>query len=143
MSNNIKNNVYVIHMETMTTHLPVNLSIDALSYENDDEYRAAVKLIFMICVASPETDEIDEVAMTTSLDYVWKNTKTNPLFMELYTLAAAQMMTEDATIGLAIMFSYDYLKEFYLLFSKFLSNPAESCEDHPCYLSLKTKLTTK
>lgn len=127
----------------MTSHLPMNLSMDALSYENDDEYRAAVKLIFMLCDTDSTGDEIDEAAMTKSLDYVWKNTRANPLFMELYTLAAAQMMTEDATIGLAIMFSYDYLKEFYILFSRFLSSPDDSCETHPCYVSLKTKLTTK
>jgi hypothetical protein len=130
-------------MDQMPNHLPVNLSMDTLSYENDDEYRAAVKLIFMLCDTDSTGDEIDEVAMTKSLDYVWENTRAIPLFMELYTLAAAQMMTEDATIGLAIMFSYDYLKEFYILFSKFLSSPTESCESHPCYVSLKTKLTTK
>jgi hypothetical protein len=130
-------------MNQMTNHLPFNLCIESLSYENDDEYRAAVKLICFLCNSDLPDDDYDTEQMTKALDYIWENTRNNSTFMELYTLAASQMMTEEATIGLAILFSYDYLKEFYLLCSKFLSNPAESCDDHPCYLSLKTKLTTK
>ena len=127
----------------LTNHLPVNLCMDALSYENDDDYRAAVKLMCFLCNNDLSNDDYDTEKMTQALDYIWENTHTNSSFMELYALAASQMMTEDATIGLAILFSYDYLKDFYILYSRFLSNPAESCEDHPCYLSLKTKLTTK
>lgn len=130
-------------MSQMTNHLPVNLCMDALSYENDDDYRAAVKLMCFLCNNDLSNDDYDTEKMTQALDYIWENTHTNSSFMELYALAASQMMTEDATIGLAILFSYDYLKDFYILYSRFLSNPAESCEDHPCYLSLKTKLTTK
>lgn len=130
-------------MDPMANPLPVNLSLDILSYDNDDEYREVVKQVFIMHTISTETDEMDEAVMTKALDYVWTNTRSVPLFIELYTLAAAQMMTEDATIGLAIMFSYDYLKDFYILFSNFISNPAECCETHPCYVALKTKLTAK
>lgn len=125
------------------SHLPVNLCIDSLSYENDDDYRAAVKLICFLCNSDVSNDDYDTEKMTQALDYIWYHTHENSTFMELYTLAAAQMMTEDATIGLAILFSYDYLKDFYILCSRFLSSPAESCEDHPCYVALKTKLTNK
>lgn len=119
--------------------LPINLYIDQVAYENNDEYQAAMRLI---CRFSNGTD-YDADNMKKVLDYVWEKTYTNTQFMELYKLAAEQRMITEAVIGLVLLFSYDYLKEFYILFSRFLSIPEESIEDHPCYLSLKAKLTAK
>jgi hypothetical protein len=119
--------------------LPINLYIDPVTYENNDEYQAAMRLI---CRFSNGTD-YDQDNMRKVLDYVWEKTCNNDQFMELYKLAAEQRMISECIIGLVLLFSYDHLKEFYILFSRFSAMPEESIEDHPCYLSLKAKLTAK
>jgi hypothetical protein len=57
--------------------------------------------------------EYDEGAANKAMDYIFKMTKTNPIFNELYLLAAARMFSTDPEIGLSVLFSYDYLEIFH------------------------------
>jgi hypothetical protein len=51
----------------------------------------------------------DEDAVTKTFDRIYQVTKDNVQFQELYDLAAAQMISMDREIGLAILMTYDYL----------------------------------
>ena len=51
----------------------------------------------------------DEDAVTKTFDRIYQATKDNAQFQELYDLAAAQMISMDREIGLAILMTYDYL----------------------------------
>ena len=53
------------------------------------------------------------------------------------------MMTEDLEVGLAIMFSYDYLTYFYPLFRDYMVLNEEFTEHHPLYKFLIHKLSKK
>jgi len=55
----------------------------------------------------------DEVAVNKTVDYVLDCTKDVPEFEELYKMAARRMMSEDPEIGIAILFSYDYMQRFH------------------------------
>lgn len=78
--------------------------------------------------------------MTYALDFIWHNTRQQQLFVDLYKLAAVEMMTEDLEVGLAILFSYDYLKYFYPVFREYMVLNKLFDEDHPFYILLKQKL---
>lgn len=70
----------------------------------------------------PEThDEMsyDDDAANRSIDYVFECTKDVAEFRNLYLKAAAKMLSEDPTIGIAIMFSYDYLYYFHACLVEF------------------------
>lgn len=87
-----------------------NYSIKTVQYNDDDEYRETLK---QLCNWNPDEIEYDEENMSKALDEVYDYTYTNPFFKDLYSLAAIHMMSEDITIGLAILFSYDFLHLFH------------------------------
>ena len=108
----------------MTTpfRYPVDLII---RYNNTIEYRHSLRLIFSMSsskfpVLDDDIDpvsrdelEYDEEAAKQARDYVFRTTKKNPIFNELYLLAAARMFSTDPEIGLSVLFSYDYLEIFH------------------------------
>ena len=76
----------------------------------------------------------DEDATKIAMDRIYDKTKSDPLFQELYDLAAARMFSTDREIGLAILCSYDCL----FLFMEVLSdNPMTS---HSAFYALKKRL---
>jgi hypothetical protein len=90
----------------------------ALSYSTDEEYQHAIQILFqMNSVEENQHDGVlyDGEAVSKTLDAVYAATRDLPLFKEVYDLAAAKMMSEDREIGLAILFSYDYLLDFHAL----------------------------
>lgn len=101
---------------------PINLVV---RYNNTLEYRQSLRLLFSMSDSKyPALDEdIDEVsrdeleydeeAAKQAMDYVFRTTKKNPIFNELYLLAAARMFSTDPEIGLSVLFSYDYLEIFH------------------------------
>jgi len=91
-----------------------------VEYNGDFEYRATLRNLFVMNsdkfpeITNPDIDTVtrDEVEYddeTTSqfMDFVYSNTKTDPVFIELYTKAASFMFSEDPEIGHAVLFSYD------------------------------------
>ena len=127
-------------------YYPVHLD---LAYSNDAEYRAAVrKLMSMQCnaahtatmdaVTADELD-IDPDAMTVFLDFVYHQTQNDNTCMALYRLAAATMFSEDPTIGLAVLCSYSYLREFHQAMRTFFLNIQS--EDNPALQALIAQLS--
>jgi hypothetical protein len=53
------------------------------------------------------------------------------------------MATEDLEVGLAILFSYDYLKYFYPVFREYMVLNEHFNEFHPLYILLKQKIFKK
>lgn len=93
-------------------------------YKNDIEYRKVMRSLFqMTCNILSITDDIDEITQdewnydseSTSpfMDFIYESTHENPVFQELYKKSAGLMLSEDEGIGLAILFSYDYLELFH------------------------------
>jgi len=94
-------------------------------YNNTIEYRQSLRLIFNMSdskypLLSDDIDpvskdelEYDEDAAKIAMDFVYETTKHNPIFKELYLLAATRMFSTDLEIGLSVLFSYDYLEIFH------------------------------
>jgi len=153
-------------------NIPINLNILTPTYTNNREYREALKNLCFLRYpetfpdggypegTDPEschemTYDIDN--MSYALDFVWQNTKNHPSFIELYKTAAMDMLTEDLEVGLAILFSYDYLCYFYPVFREYMvfartpsrgagasaSNDKYFNEEYPYYIILKEKLGKK
>jgi hypothetical protein len=82
----------------------------------------------------------DDAAMSSYLDKVYQTTHTHPLFRRMYFAAAALMISTNPEIGLAILFSYDYLAAFYLCYQSYLLDPDTFSENNQFYLSIIERL---
>lgn len=113
-------------------NIPLDLRIKTFQYSNDNEYRA---ILGLLCFNRHEND------MQYVLDFVWQNTYDLPYFHDLYVLAASNYLaSENASLGLAILFSYDYLCDFYHFFREYMTNLDFDGYTHPLYIVMKTKL---
>ena len=124
--------------DNTTAKSPINMNIDSLNYDDDEQYRNAICQIFFM-----EMDPDNFESMNAGLDYVWLHTSSNESIVELYVLAAAALLTEDPMTGLLIMFSFDYLKDFYILLREHFENPGKIDKNHPLYIVLRNKLEKK
>jgi hypothetical protein len=121
-----------------------------IEYSNDFQYRASLRKIF--CMKSPAemNEDLDEVtrdeqdydvdATERTLDYVYENTCKNPLFQELYDSAAEKMISVDRSIGLSVLFSYDYMGLFHYCLCSYFDEPEKFNEENEAYVALKKKL---
>jgi hypothetical protein len=82
----------------------------------------------------------DDAAMSAYLDGVYQTTHHHPLFSRMYFAAAALMISTNPEIGLAILFSYDYLGPFYLCYQSFLLDPVAFSENNQFYRSIIERL---
>ena len=82
----------------------------------------------------------DDSAMSVYLDKVYETTRDHPLFQRMYFSAAALMISTNPEIGLAILFSYDYLGPFYLCYQSYLLDPAAFSENNQFYRSIIERL---
>jgi len=115
-------------------NFPVDFRIKAINYSNDDEYRIVLQTL---CFHNVD----DAQYMQYVFDFVWENTYELPMFMDLYkTAAAGYLLSEDASLGLAILFSYDYLRDFYPLFREYMTNLGFDETENLLYTNLKKKL---
>ena len=128
-----------------------NVFVENVKYNSNIEYRNCLQKLCNL--RFPEGDFPEDIPieyrnemsydidnMTLALDFVYKKTKTHPVFKKLYILGASKMISDDDTIGLAIMFSYDYLKYFHPCFSFYLKNPDEFNENLDIYKTLTEEL---
>ena len=130
-----------------------NITQKKIQYSNDFEYRAWMRRLF--CMTSPEEtkeldSEIDEVSRdemdyddTSSslyLDHIYESTYQNSIFQQLYQRAAALMLSEDKSIGLCVLFSYDYFQCFHECLCCFFETPDEFTENHPTYVRMREKI---
>jgi hypothetical protein len=123
-------------------------------YSNNKEYRQAIRRIFNMNIDVVEAeikqyeydeetqDELlfDEAAMSSGMTNILEKTLGNRLFDELYSLAAAQMISLDRETGLCILLSYDYLSDFYNVWNAYLENPHTFSETNAFFLLLKNRL---
>jgi len=110
-----------------------------LTYSNDFEYRKSLRQLFQmnsttypdiinadIDPVSRDELEYDEQSTTRAMNFVIEQTRSNPLFYALYEQAATFMFSTDIDIGLAVLFSYDYM----LLFHNCLKDYFKSLPDN-------------
>lgn len=113
-------------------NIPLDLRIKTIQYADDNEYRAILDLL---CFNRIEND-IQHI-----MDFVWQNTHDLPYFHDLYVLAASNyLVSENASLGLAILFSYDYLCDFYPFFREYMTSSEFDGYSHSLYIGMKTKL---
>lgn len=82
----------------------------------------------------------DEESMSKLLDSIYSKTKDNALFQNIYSIAAAKMISQEAEIGLAVSLSYDYFSSFHDCLVVFYRSPSEFTEDCHAYVGLIKKL---
>lgn len=121
-----------------------------IQYSNDSQYRAAVRKIFCMKSANEMDQDVDEVtrdeqdydmdATSRTLDYVYDNTCKNPFFQELYDSAASKMISLDRSIGLSVLFSYDYMGLFHYCLCSYFDEPEKFDDKNEAYMALKKKL---
>ena len=130
-----------------------NTSSPVLQYCSNEEYRTCLRGIF--CMVSPniaiddnsDIDEItrdeqdyDEASASKTMDFIYEKTFEHVLFQELYDIAASKMISMDRSIGLAVLFSYDYMALFHRCLCCYFTKPEDFTEIHDSYVSLKKKL---
>jgi|LauGreStaDraftv2_3_1035109.scaffolds.fasta_scaffold172586_1 hypothetical protein len=114
-------------------NIPLDLRIKSFQYSNDDEYRGILDLL---CFHKDDMQYI--------LDFVWENTFDIPAFHDLYILAASNYLaSENASLGLAILFSYDYLCDFYPFFREYMTNLEFDGYNNSLFITMKNKLAKK
>ena len=123
----------------------------SISYESDGEYRDCLRRFCgMVCVDPFENDPTidpvsrdenlyDEPAIHKTMNVLYDKTRDSSVFKVLYRLAAGRMFSEDLEIGLCILMSYDYFRDFYLVYHLFLEI-GEEIEKEEIYIVLKNKL---
>lgn len=153
----------IIHkMTSFSSGLP-SPSIDypiefRVQYTNDKEYRATIRTlcnmssnILAFVKSEEEVDDIDEItrdewdfdqdAITKLFDFIYSATGT--LFDEMYKKAAGFMLSEDPNIGLAVLFSYDYLMDFHPVlcdYFRFIKDKSTFESSMPSMVHLRQRL---
>jgi hypothetical protein len=136
-----------------------------VQYTNDQEYRVCIRNVFSMhslhvaplpngagngagagAGAGHDDDgDLDEVtrdewdydadAMSTGMDWIYDTTASHPLFQEWYRAAAGKMLSEDSSIGVAVLFSYDYFRLFHPCLCQYLIH-GDVKEDDACAVNL-------
>lgn len=121
-----------------------------VKYDNDHEFRMTMRNLFNmnlkkydndIDLISNDENNYDDDTVTKVLNYIQLLTKDNIYFNELYLKAAALMLSTDPTIGISILFSYDYLKLFHKCLVDFKNNPSQFNQSNKYFQGIKNKLT--
>ena len=106
----------------------------SISYQTNQEYRNWIRRIFHFTKDAKtyyanlnETDfekniddeskdemDYDYDSMQIGLDILFEQTIDIPIFEEMYTLAAATMISTDVKIGQAVLCSFDYFHLYYM-----------------------------
>lgn len=121
-----------------------------IHYSNDTEYRACLRALFSmkhVIQLDPDLDEItrdeqdyDIDAASQKLDFIFETTSGHPTFQELYDIAASKMISTDRSIGLSVLFSYDYLALFHQCLCSFYNDPYGFDESNAAFVALKKKI---
>ena len=127
-----------------------NLDLELTPYSNDIEYRKSLRKLFTMQKTVLFCEEIDEItndendydgdSASKAMDFVYEQTKNNELFQKLYDSAASKMLSQDREIGLAVLYSYDYMLYFHNCFIDFYKNPSEFNDTKDTYILLSKKL---
>ena len=126
-------------------------------FSNNTGYRALLRSFFNMNVESIDADLkenyydeethdellFDQAAVDRGMTDILNKTAGNPLFDELYSLAAAKMFSTDRETGLCILLSYDFFHDFYVLWQMFSNEPNDVSDTTECYVILLNRLSIK
>jgi hypothetical protein len=117
---------------------------------NPSNYKKLNELKSLEDLDEETEDEIsyDEEAATTIMDIIYDKTKESPLFQTIYEIAAGKMLSQDKTIGLAVVLSYDYFKYFHVCLVDYLydsvkekDSTSDFNEENNNYITLLKKIS--
>ena len=132
-----------------------------VQYTNDKEYRATIRTLcnmssnIVALSHSDQDQDIDEItrdewdfdqdAITKLFDFIDSATGKEPILVEMYKKAAGFMLSEDPSIGLAVLFSYDYLVDFHPVLCDYFRSDQDGSGDRfdsnlPSVVHLRQKL---
>ena len=123
-----------------------------ISYSNDEEYRQCMRKIVGMNVETMKSkfDDLDDIsrdellfdndAAIKYLDFIYDETHKNPLFSEIYIIAAGFMLSTDQSFGVSVLFSYDYLDLFYECLNEYFKNKTAFSGENVAYFRLSSKL---
>ena len=130
-----------------------DISEKEIKYSNDFEYRSSLRKVFGMKNSDNLDKDMDDISYdehdfdmentSKCLDYVYESTCNNPLFQELYDSAAEKMISVDRSIGLSVLFSYDYFAGFHKCLCCYYEDPEKFDDKSLQYIELKEKLTYK
>jgi hypothetical protein len=89
-----------------------------------------------------DENDYDVVAATHVMDEIYEKIQHDGLFRELLDHAAGKMLSLDPSIGLTILFSYDYFAAFHRCLCVFLG-PTEVVlwnREHPAFVTMLEKI---
>lgn len=132
-----------------------------LVYNTSAEYRALFRRAFSmnlgdfaeLCAQYGVTEDdadgvevIDEIyydaePVKAGMAVLFANTADDPLFAEIYLLAAATMLSQDPHTGQCVTFSYSYWAQYHECLRDFFCGTAPWTPQNPNYLALKSALT--
>lgn len=129
---------------------PYNLSIKELCYSNNEEYRQCLRKLMFMKKKEDLHEDLDEVTKdeldfdpensSKALDFIFEKTESNVYFQALYDSAASKMFSNDRSIGLSVLFSYDYLKHFHNCLIEFIKDPDLFNERSKSYMNMYEKI---
>ena len=122
-----------------------------IQYTNNQEYRQQLRVLFNmknqvqdldlgIDAETLDENDFDTEAASNMMDYVFDMTENEPVFQELYDYAAALMFSQDREIGIAVLFSYDYLAYFHPCICDFTNNNQSITSANENVAALKRKI---
>jgi|688.fasta_scaffold1173736_2 hypothetical protein len=102
-------------------------------------YIAGIKTEVYAEMDEESKDELtfDENQMEKGMDFLYEITKDQPLFFDLYTLAAGCMFSTDPKIGQVVICSYDTLLHYHTIVWFFLHGGFSAVKSCPAYEKLR------
>jgi hypothetical protein len=135
------------------------LTSKTVQYNDNKGYRQCLRELFNMNPAT-YSEKIDLIKSTEELDAetedeisydceaaekimddIFLKTVGDEIMDHIYSCAAARMFSEDKSIGLAVLFSYDYLPCFYLCLVDYLKAPGEFNKSNINYINLMKKIS--
>ena len=135
------------------------LSNTPIIYDNNKSYRQCLRELFEMnqenyqdkinaIKTREELDEetedevsYDDSAAEKFMDVIYDETKNNVLFKDIYKIAAAKFLSEDESIGLVVLFSYDFMSLFIPCLVDYLKSPDSFNKDNNNYIVLLKKIS--
>jgi len=135
------------------------LSGKPIIYDNNKGYRQCLRELFEMNQANyqekinaiksrEELDEetedevsYDDIAAEKFMDEIYEQTKDNVLFKNVYKIAASKFLSEDESIGLVVVFSYDFMSSFMACLVDYLKSPNIFNSNNNNYIALLKKIS--
>lgn len=114
----------------MSAPIDLNVEWEDLKYETDEEYQRLFGRIFHIDEKEMEEipDIFDDERVVKGMDYIYSQTQQDEWWKNIYIKAASVFLTEEPNIGLCTLLTFTYLREFYLLFRYWMTQPKDDPE---------------